>query len=39
MFDRLDQIEARYEELGRQLGDPGIVNDQEKLPQGGQAAP
>ncbi len=29
MFDRLDQIEARYEELGRQLGDPKIVNDQE----------
>src|ERR1035437_6250642 len=30
MFDRLDQLEARYEELGRQLSDPKIVNDQEK---------
>jgi peptide chain release factor 1 len=29
MFDRLDQLEARYEELGRQLSDPTIVNDQE----------
>jgi peptide chain release factor 1 len=29
MFDRLDQMEARYEDLGRQLSDPNIVNDQE----------
>ena len=29
MFDRLDQMEARYEDLGRQLSDPSIVNDQE----------
>ncbi len=29
MFDRLDQLEARYEDLGRQLSDPTIVNDQE----------
>jgi peptide chain release factor 1 len=29
MFDKLDQIEARYEDLGRQLSDPGIVSDQE----------
>jgi peptide chain release factor 1 len=29
MFDRLDQLEARYEELGLQLSDPNIVNDQE----------
>jgi len=29
MFDRLDQLEARYEELGRQLSDPAIVTDQE----------
>jgi peptide chain release factor 1 len=29
MFDRLDQTEARYEDLSRQLGDPTIVNDQE----------
>jgi peptide chain release factor 1 len=29
MFDRLDQLDARYEELGAQLGDPNIVKDQE----------
>src|ERR1700688_2101911 len=29
MFDRLDQLEERYEDLGRQLSDPTIVNDQE----------
>jgi len=29
MFDRLEQLEARYEELGLQLSDPKIVNDQE----------
>jgi peptide chain release factor 1 len=29
MFDRLDQLEARYEELGLQLSDPKLVNDQE----------
>ena len=29
MFDRLDQLEERYEDLGRQLSDPKIVNDQE----------
>src|SRR5947209_7952721 len=29
MFDRLDQLEAKYEELGRQLSDPKIVTDQE----------
>ena len=29
MFDRLDQLEARYEELGLQLSDPKIVTDQE----------
>ena len=28
MFDRLDQIEERYEDLGRQLSDPNIVSDQ-----------
>jgi peptide chain release factor 1 len=31
MFDRLDQLEARYEELGRQLSDPTLVNDQKKF--------
>ena len=34
MFDRLDQLEARYEELGRQLSDPTIVNDQENYRKG-----
>jgi peptide chain release factor 1 len=29
MFERLEQLETRYEELGRQLSDPAIVNDQE----------
>jgi peptide chain release factor 1 len=29
MFDRLEQLEARYEELSHQLSDPTIVNDQE----------
>ena len=27
MFDRLDQIEARYAELNAQLSSPEIVND------------
>ena len=31
MFDRLDQLEARYEELGRQMSDPTLVNDQKKF--------
>jgi len=31
MFDRLDQIEARYEDLGKQLSDPTLVNDQKKF--------
>ena len=30
MLDRLEQIESRYEELGRQLAEPEIVNDQQK---------
>jgi peptide chain release factor 1 len=29
MFDRLDQLETRYEELSTQLSDPNIVSDQE----------
>jgi peptide chain release factor 1 len=29
MLDRLDQLEARYEELSAQLSDPNIVKDQE----------
>lgn len=31
MFDRLDQIEAKYEELGRQLSDPSLLSDQKKF--------
>ena len=30
MFDRLKQMETRYEELGGLLADPEIVNDQQK---------
>jgi len=30
MFDRLQQMEARYEELGSQLADPELVNDQQR---------
>ncbi|HSY02101.1 MAG TPA: peptide chain release factor 1 [Acidobacteriaceae bacterium] len=30
MFDRLEQITARYEELGRQLAEPGVLSDQQK---------
>src|ERR1700760_1850183 len=31
MFDKLDQIEERYEDLGRQLGDPSLLADQKKF--------
>ncbi len=31
MFDRLDQIDARYEDLGRQLSDPALLADQKKF--------
>ena len=31
MFERLDQIEAKYEDLGRQLSDPALVTDQKKF--------
>jgi len=30
MFERLEQIESRYEDLGRQLADPEIIADQSK---------
>jgi peptide chain release factor 1 len=30
MFERLEQIEARYEDLGRQLADPELIADQQK---------
>ncbi len=33
MFDRLGQLEERYEELGRQLGDPALLSDQKKFKQ------
>ncbi len=31
MFERLDQIEAKYEELGVQLSDPALLGDQKKF--------
>jgi peptide chain release factor 1 len=30
MFERLEQIEVRYEELGQQLAEPEILSDQQK---------
>lgn len=30
MFERLEQIETRYEELGRQMAEPEVVSDQQK---------
>ncbi|HEY3128410.1 MAG TPA: peptide chain release factor 1 [Acidobacteriota bacterium] len=30
MFERLEEIQRRYEELSRQLGDPAVVSDPEK---------
>ncbi len=30
MFDRLEQLESRYEDFGRQLAQPEIINDHEK---------
>ncbi len=30
MFDRLEQIEARYEELTKALADPGVFADSAK---------
>ncbi|MFT4112922.1 peptide chain release factor 1 [Silvibacterium sp.] len=30
MFERLEQIETRYEDLGRQLAEPEIISDQQK---------
>jgi peptide chain release factor 1 len=30
MFERLEQIEARYESLGEQLADPELISDQQK---------
>lgn len=31
MFDRLDIVEERYEQLNEMLSDPEIVNDSDKL--------
>jgi peptide chain release factor 1 len=31
MFDKLDQLESRYEDLGAQLGDPALLADQKKF--------
>ena len=31
MFDRLAQMEARYESLSREMSDPALVNDQKKF--------
>jgi peptide chain release factor 1 len=31
MFDRLSQMEARYESLSREMSDPTLVNDQKKF--------
>jgi len=31
MFDRLDQLEARYDDLSKQMSDPTLVNDQKKF--------
>jgi peptide chain release factor 1 len=31
MFDRLDQLEARYDDLSQQMSDPTLVNDQKKF--------
>ncbi len=31
MFDRLDQLEARYNDLSQQMSDPTLVNDQKKF--------
>ena len=30
MFDRLDQLEARYNDLSQQMSDPTLVQDQKK---------
>ncbi|ACO31733.1 MULTISPECIES: peptide chain release factor 1 [Acidobacterium] len=30
MFERLEQIETRYEELGREMADPALIADQQK---------
>ena len=39
MFDRLDQLEARYNDLSQQMSDPTLVNDQKKFQATAKAAP
>ncbi|HEY5380782.1 MAG TPA: peptide chain release factor 1 [Acidobacteriaceae bacterium] len=31
MFDKLDQLESLYEDLGRQMGDPALLSDQKRF--------
>jgi len=38
MFERLDQIEARYEECTSALASPDIVNDLGEIPEDRQGA-
>ncbi|MBZ4688106.1 MAG: peptide chain release factor 1 [Clostridiales bacterium] len=33
MFDKLESIEERYDELGQMLADPEVINDQKKFQQ------
>jgi peptide chain release factor 1 len=33
MFEKLDQLETRYEDLGRQLSEPALLADQKKFQQ------
>ncbi len=37
MFDRLEQMERRYDELSAQLGLPEVINDHEKYQKAGRA--
>ena len=39
MFERLEQIETRYEDLGRQMADPELHLRPAEVPEGSQAAP
>ena len=33
MWDKLEEVEARYERLAGDMGDPGIVSDSQRLQQ------
>lgn len=33
MWDRLDEVEARYERLGQELGDPNVASDPQRFQQ------